>query len=83
MNEYELGIKARRLLESMEEYSEAELRRRLADEQDIVTFTATMIWFISHTTGREDLSPFEWMIWERIVWAIVHYWNPIDLGCPI
>src|SRR5262249_31845785 len=82
MNEYELGIEAAKLANSLGKYSEAELHRRLANEEDIVTFTATIAWFMGNTMGREDLSPFENTIWERILWAIVHYWDPKDLGCP-
>jgi len=65
------------------EYSEAELHRRLADEESIVTFEMTMCWFMSNTFEREDLSPFEEMIWERIVEAIVRFWDPKELGCPL
>jgi len=83
MNKYELSEEAARELKSLGEYSEAELRRRLADEEDIVTFSVTIGWFIKNTMGREDLSPFENMIWEKILWAIVQYWDPKALGCPV
>lgn len=82
MNESELSAKAEKLT-IMGEYSEAELRRRLADEVDIETFEETIGWFMFHTIGRRDLSPFEWMIWDRIFTAIVNYWDPRSLGCPI
>jgi hypothetical protein len=66
------------------EYSEAELQRKLADEEDIVSFAATIFWFIANRGfDLEDLSPFEKLIWERILWAVVRYWDPRSLGCPL
>jgi hypothetical protein len=61
---------------------EQELRCRLANEEDIKTFAATIRWYIDHKIERKDLSPFEQMIWDRIITAVVRYWNPIDLACP-
>jgi len=83
MNEYELWSAFAKLAPSMGEYNEAKLRDRLANEEDIVTFAATMAWFMFHTNGCKDLSPFENMIWKRILYGIVHYWDPKALGCPI
>ena len=82
MNESELSAMAEKLT-IMGEYSEAELRRRLANEEDIVTFMATICWFVTNTRERERLSPFEEMVWGRIVIGTAHYWDPKALGCPL
>ena len=58
MNKRELSAMVANLT-IMDEYSEAELRRRLVNEEDIVTFMATICWFITNTRKRENLSPFE------------------------
>lgn len=65
---------------------EAEFRRRLmnvVEEGDINEFALTILWFITHTFGRDDLSPYEEMIWDRIIEATVRYWDPTSFGCPI
>jgi len=85
MNESELSFEACKLVLSVGEYSETKLRQRLANEENIVTFAATIVWFMANRSDEDenDLSPFEKMIWNRILYGIVRYWDPRSLGCPI
>ena len=60
-------------------YSEAELRRRLANEPNIMSFTTTIAWFLTNATER---SRFEQLVFERIIIGAALYWPPKELGCP-